>query len=120
MTVSGEWHLWIYCCSWTVFNRNEPLGHSEDNDEIIASAIDFLDGQALFGASVDPSAGTQFTFDLGGVLSTSPYDEDEGSEQWTLYQPDGLVLSLRADGAYSHSPSTADQNAERWLPAWKP
>ncbi|KLU06271.1 hypothetical protein RISK_001482 [Rhodopirellula islandica] len=37
-----------------------------------------------------------------------------------LYQPDGNVLSLRADGLYSYSLSTTKQDAEQWLPAWKP
>ena len=118
VTIRGQWHLWVYCCAWTIFNNSEQLAHSEDNDEAIASAIGFLDGQALIAATVDNSANSQFTFDLGGVLTTSPYDED--SEQWMLYQPDGMVLSLRADGHYSHSTSFTEHGAERWLPAWKP
>ncbi|WP_160311402.1 hypothetical protein [Rhodopirellula islandica] len=118
VTIRGDWHLWVYCCSWSILNDGQPVGTSEDDDAGIDDAVRSLDGQALTAFSADSQANSKFTFDLGGALSTSPYDAD--SEQWMLYQPDGNVLSLRADGLYSYSLSTTKQDAEQWLPAWKP
>ena len=117
VTVRGEWHLWVYCCNWSILNTDQIVGCSDDN-ESFGTATQFLDGQALTAAATDSSASSQFFFDLGGLLTTTPYDDD--SEQWMLYQPDGNVLSLRANGTYCYSPSNTDQNAEEWLPAWTP
>ena len=118
VTVRGEWHLWVYCCSWSILDDGKLIGTSEDNHAAIDSAISRLDGQALAMFSADSSAGSEFAFDLGGRLSTSPYDTD--SEQWMLFQPDGHVLSFRADSSYSYSSSTTKKDTEDWLPAWTP
>jgi hypothetical protein len=113
VTVRGDWHLWIYCCNWTVLDAGRSIGESENNDSF-ADATQLLDGQAFKSVSIEKSGNTRFTFDLDGTLETSPYDDF--SEQWMLYQPDGNVLALRADGKYSHSKSDADQETEVWLP----
>ncbi|MDB4743423.1 hypothetical protein OAF98_02965 [Planctomicrobium sp.] len=116
VTVRGEWHLWIYCCDWSILNAKQIVGFSDD-DASYCAATQFLDGQALTSVTVDSLASTRFSFDLGGLLTTSPYDD---SEQWMLYNPDGNVLSLRADGSYSYHPSNTVPNDEVWLPVWTP
>lgn len=30
--VHGEWHLWIYCCEWSLAWRDREIGHSESPD----------------------------------------------------------------------------------------
>lgn len=113
VTVRGQWHLWIYCCAWKIRNGDRLVGASDDDDSF-ADASQLLDGQALTDLSIDEPASCRFAFDLGGSLTTSPYDDN--SEQWMLYEPDGNVLTLRADGTYCHCPSNSSQDA--WSPAW--
>ncbi len=117
VTVRGQWHLWVYCCNWSIMKRDHIVGCSTDNDTVPAGT-QFLDGQILTNATTDSSFSSRFTFDLDGELTTRPRDAD--SEQWMLYQPDGNVLSLRGDGTYCHSPSNTEQEHEQWMPAWKP
>ena len=99
--VAGEWHLWIYCCEWTVASGSRVIGDSTTNRRAERAAR-FLDGQKLVEV-VMPARGarTTFRFDLGGVLETRPYDRR--SEQWLLYEPNGYVLIFRADRRCSYT-----------------
>jgi frataxin-like iron-binding protein CyaY len=54
-----------------------------------------------------------FEFDLGGRLETKPYDRT--SEQWLLYEPNGNVLTVRADKRYSYGPGDRQPSRESWL-----
>ena len=116
VTVHGEWHLWIYCCEWSIFNSGRLIGSSEDPSSF-ESATQFLDGQALTSTATESST-TTFTFDLGGTLTTKPFDEK--SEQWMFFQPDGFILTLRADGMYCFAPSNPKTQAVEWNPVWQP
>ena len=111
--VHGEWHLWIYCCDWSIRLGGKQIAHSESSDRRTERAVGVLDGQSLTRVSVDPSnARSVFEFDLDGSLLTWPYDKD--SEQWLLYEPSGYVLTVRADGRYSHQPGDTDLSQEQW------
>ncbi len=118
VTVHGEWHLWIYCCAWEVRTDGKRTGHSaldSSSKRPIERAARELDGQRLVRVSVDPAgAVTEFEFDLGSRLTTRPYDAE--SEKWLLYEPDGHVVTLRADGRYSHQPGSEPRDRERWHP----
>ena len=46
-------------------------------------------------------AQTIFEFDLGACLVTAPSGGDDNDEQWYLYEPGNIVLSLRADARYT-------------------
>lgn len=112
--VHGQWHLWIYCCRWSIHLHGRPIAHSESADQRIERAVTVLDGQQLTQVSIDPAdASSVFAFDLGGSLRTRPYDEM--SEQWLLYEPSGYVLTVRADGRYSHQPGDTRPDDEQWL-----
>ena len=116
--VKGRWHLWIHMCNWKCTENGIEIGQSESPDIVIKSVANFLDGQCLVSVDVDRNTKTTiFTFDLGGVLETYPYEFD-GSEmdwrdgedpisfdwdktdedQWMLFVPDENVLVLYADG----------------------
>ena len=74
-----------------------------------------LDGQILQAVSTtDHGKGWTFLFDLGATLETTPYDRT--SEQWTLYEPNNKVLSVRADRKYSYGRGERTPEKERWLP----
>jgi hypothetical protein len=67
----GEWHLWIYCCSWAIRQEGKPIAHSESSREVIRIACNVLHGQSLMAVEIVPVTGkTEFTFDLGGVMET--------------------------------------------------
>lgn len=113
--VRGDWHLWIYCCAWSLHYENRRLAHSESAKKRIEQSLHLLNGQALVAVSVEPSnARTLFTFDLGCTLRTWPYDAD--SDQWMLFEPSGNVLTVRADGRYSHAPGNSAPELHSWLP----
>jgi hypothetical protein len=116
VTVHGQWHLWIYCCHWSVTAQGKVIGDSTTK-EGVRHAAEELDSQKLVAASVDPLSGcSTFDFDLGARLSTWPYREAESSlyEQWMLYEPSGMVLSFRADGQYSHHPGNTPPEFKEW------
>jgi hypothetical protein len=109
VTVTGRWHLWIYCCNWSITLLDTEVAHSESSDDVIAFATDQLDGQKLLSVRRDGRPGTWvFAFDLGGELRTWPYDDDLSDEQWLLYERDsGNVLAVWADGQCSYDSSDA-------------
>jgi len=50
--VHGQWHLWIYCCSWRVLQGETQLAWSEDTNDVIGHATATLNGQELVDLSV--------------------------------------------------------------------
>jgi hypothetical protein len=113
VAVHGEWHLWIYCCNWSVFVDKRVVGDSSSRKGV-QRAADALDGQALVSAEIQVrGCRTVFEFDLGGRLVTRPYDRK--SEQWLLYTPSGKVLTLRADKQFSFTQGDGSEE-ERWQP----
>lgn len=116
ITPRGEWHLWIYCCNWRCLANGVEIARSDSADAEIAAAAAELDGQRLLAVIVEPQRGrSTFTFDLGGLLETSPYDDGQ-DEQWLLYHGSGDVFAYRADGHYSWGPSDKHPGDEVWLP----
>ena len=85
-----------------------------DHATRIERAARELNGQELQDVKVTGRrAGTVFIFDLGAELETKPYDRS--SEQWLLYEPDGRVLTWRADRKYQYgSGGRAPQNGKWW------
>lgn len=111
--VHGDWHLWIYCCQWKLWNKTKLRCNSESSSRSIRNALRDLNGQALTYVSVNPKNGaSEFGFDLGGRLETSRFDRQ--SEQWMLYEPSGRVLSIRADGKYLHKLSNVSDRKSDW------
>ena len=112
--VHGDWHLWIYCCDWGVFESGKIVGDCSSKSRIQKAAW-ALDGQKLVAVTIVPR-GTRsiFEFDLGGRLETRPYDRR--SEQWMLYCPSGRVLTFRADKMYSYGPGNRALKERNWRP----
>ncbi|MDQ0564127.1 hypothetical protein QO004_005945 [Rhizobium mesoamericanum] len=95
--IRGDWHLWIYCCSWQITANGEILATNEDTNEKMSKAAHFLDGQILVDVSPSGEEGkSRFEFDLGGTLETWP-DATDPADQWMLYHGHD-VWTLGADG----------------------
>jgi hypothetical protein len=111
--VHGEWHLWIYCCAWSIALDGWRAAHGESRDLRIDRAVAALNGQALTRVSVNPAdSSTVFEFDLGGTLRTWAYDET--SEQWILFEPAGTTFTLGPRGRYRRVRSDAEPKRTRW------
>ena len=114
--VQGQWHLWIYCCNWRVRQHGTQIAWSEDVNDVIGRATAKLNGQKLVEVSAAPNKAIYtFTFDLGGLLETWPYEDDDNDEQWTILTPTE-AFSVRADGTFSCGSSNTPPDLERWLP----
>lgn len=106
VVIRGDWHLWIYGCDWQILQGPSVLADSESDDVLIARACATLDGQALSEVKLDTEQfSTEFQFDLGGILRTSPFEKDEDDEdpmdQWLLFCQDKCVLTYCSDGTFT-------------------
>jgi hypothetical protein len=125
-TVGGQWHLWVYCCQWSLLLGDIQLAHSESDDATMHRALHVQDGQALTAVNVEPAGGaTHFTFDLGCSLLTCPDPPGTGGDtepavQWYLYERSGPVLAVRDDGCYEISDRREDSANDQWLPIGTP
>jgi len=108
----GQWHLWIYCCTWEVRDGQRRIG-DWSSSRSIERAARYLSGQKLISVTI-PYRGvrTAFNFDLGGCLETAPYDRS--SEQWMFYEPNGNVLTVRAGRRYSYEPAHTAGADTQW------
>lgn len=114
--VHGEWHLWIYCCDWEIRQNDRKIGHSESNDKKIDRACAVLNGQILTKVVVTPhTLQTDFFFDLGGHLRTTPY-QGKPYEMWNIRCPNGRYFCIRSDGKYTYRPGNTRRNEKHWLP----
>lgn len=125
--VHGEWHLWIYCCEWSLLLEDAQLAHNESDDITMNRALSVLNGQVLQAVDIEPVNGrTRFTFDLGCSLLTYPAPPgtyDDPVEQWMLYSRSGpglSVLNIRGDGTYSISDGRQKPGERHWLPIATP
>jgi len=109
VTVKGQWWLWALCSDWSLSlsDMPSPVGPTTSTRQK-REALGFLNGQKLLRATVDPStSATDMTFDLGAVLRLFDSVCDEG-DMYSLYKPDGNVLSIRTNGTFSHEQADHD------------
>lgn len=123
--VGGEWHLWVYCCEWSLLLENVQLAHNESDDVTMHRALHMLNGQILKGVDIEPADGrTRFTFDLGCSLLTYPAPSglygDKPVEQWTLHARSGPFLAIREDGKYWIGDRHQKPADKSWLPIATP
>jgi hypothetical protein len=103
VTVRGRWWLWLFGSKWTLDIRGLGAVRGSASAKRIEQALNFLSGQCLVHTEIDPTnSRTRFQFDLGATLDVR--DDDGATDIWSLYKPDGRVLSVRGDGAYSLGP----------------
>ena len=112
--VRGDWHFWLYCCDWRVLDESNKVVGDCSSKKGIDRAARFLNGQSIIAAKLVPRGmRTYFEFDLGGYLETNPYNRT--FEQWSLYEPNGKVLTVRADKHYSYQSGNTPPEKTKWL-----
>lgn len=112
VTVRGEWKLWIYCCYWKLTSTSGTRTTGASSIRKIEQATSELSGQKLASISIDDGTGfTRFEFDLGCELECRRFDRENEDELWSLYRPNGYVLSVHGNGTYRHQRGTdSEQN----------
>ncbi len=95
----GEHRLWVNMAEWLIFQDGARLAHSESDRETIGLAAATLDGQILLEARTEPNPlMTQLTFDLGGRLWVSRYQQWEPDHAlWQAANGD-IITALHASG----------------------
>ncbi|HAZ48599.1 MAG TPA: hypothetical protein DDW76_11390 [Cyanobacteria bacterium UBA11369] len=115
IVVRGEWHLWIYCCDWKIFQNGQYIADSESEDRLIEQALNYLDGQKPVSIEIEPTNDScSFQFDLGGLLETTSGDYEPLTNEWLLFDPSGFVLCYRNYGCYSYHPSNSSDESAIW------
>jgi hypothetical protein len=124
VNVRGDWHLWIWMCSWEILQNGKRIGSNRTLKENMDRVVYSLNGQKLVHFSMDRRGGEcKFEFDLGGVLATHSYSKsrsDRESDHWTLFLPSGRVLILRNNGMFSYHRSSRPARAGSWKPVSQP
>jgi hypothetical protein len=116
VSVRGDWHLWIYCCAWVIWQDGKHAAGSGSSNDEVDCACAFLNGQKIRGITIYPKTGeTLFSFDLGGAMLTWPMD-DAVIEQWSLRCPKDKILQFRSDGTFAYSDVNSPPNKEKFVP----
>jgi hypothetical protein len=117
VTIRGEWWFWLLSASWKLSVKG--YGKITDISPLkqMRRGLALLDGQILTGVSINPrTSATEMIFDLGAKLSIRRLSAQDDSDIWSLYQPNGHVLSVRADGKYHDDPGKTAPNQIEWKP----
>jgi len=104
--IHGEWHLWIYCCSWRLEQGEEILAASEDSQSKLEEAVKTLECLTLYSVELLPPAwDTILNFEQQVILRLfSVYSEDY--EHWILFTPNGDVINIGPGTHWSIEKST--------------
>lgn len=112
--VKGEYWLWLFICYWRLSFNGIKAASNRSPIRLRNKAVWKLDGQILTNVTVDSESGsTTFDFDLGAKLQVRSWERKSDDELWLLYKPDNYVLTVRADGFYTHSLRT-ENNEEKY------
>lgn len=116
--VHGDWHFWVYLCDWRISSQGQLLADHTSTRRTIKKATTELNGQALVQLTVEEDLISVLEFDLGGKLEIIPNAEhyDKTADLWFLYEPNGDVFTLRADGYYCHHPGNWKPEENIWQP----
>jgi len=104
----GEYQLQLCQCSWRIEFGDELGAGEEDSDDRINAAVGNLNGRVLTAVIFEqPSLSTTFTFGDTRLITFEIYTDPQvdGTEQWILFQPDNLALSVGPGSTWRLSPS---------------
>lgn len=105
VTIKGAWWLWLHSSFWRIELDGKVAASYASSRKKRDETFLALEGQRLTSTTINSRTGrTRFHFDLGGVLDCRRYSQQEEAPLWTLYEPEGNVLSVFSDGTYAHHP----------------
>lgn len=117
VTLRGDWLLWISDGYWKLSIKDFGVVTSASAYKPKSMALSRLEGQKLIGASVHAdTVATNLDFDLGAKLSIRRTRIKSDDDIWSLYKPNGYVLSVRSDGKYKDQLSETNPDQFEWKP----
>ncbi len=91
----GEWHLWIYMCSWRIVKEGLILTASNDSQESICRKIQELTQLKLIDFEiVNEFLDVNLLFEKHITISLFNCSTEEDSEHWMLFTPDYHALTV--------------------------
>ncbi len=106
LSTRGEWHIWIYMCSWRIDKNKTPLVGSNDSREKIELALQKANNKKLLKYEIlNDSLDAIFHFENKVTLSLFNTNTEEG-EHWLLFTPDKNVLTIGPSNSISYGPSS--------------
>jgi len=106
--LTGEWHLWVYCCEWEIIDQSAHLlVHSESSNAEIASVLAQVQEAAFTHFEYDFHSGEiELGFENGLLMTLIPNDEYyEDAEYLMIFSPGGYVLSFGPHKTVTYHPS---------------
>lgn len=102
----GEWHLWLYLCSWRIEKDGFMLVGSEDPQKKMTECVKQIEGCRLISFQILPyTLDVILTFEKGLILRLfsviSEDDENTDSPHWILYLPGNQVVEAGPGGRWS-------------------
>lgn len=101
VSLVGEWHLLIDHAAWEIWTEAGGLITSAGfDDAYLRLCLEDLDGQYLISANPGSQPASRvLAFDLGGQVILRPTGSAE-EDQWLLFGPNGLIITLGSDGGF--------------------
>jgi hypothetical protein len=85
----GEWHLWIYQCSWEVYQNKILIAHTESSkDEIDSALLELANKRFTSFTLLNEFFDADLTFEN---MTLRLLHRKEG-EQWLLFTPENKTL----------------------------
>jgi hypothetical protein len=116
----GSWSLWVSSAAWRIEDDAHVIVACEDPRPAIAERIPVLQGRRITAVSVTKPA-LQAVFDFDGVrllvfpahsslsltMGSSDHPSATAAEhgQWSLWRPEGDILSVLPDSTWTTEPS---------------
>lgn len=105
--INGDWELTIDSAYWRMSMKGAPLASSSSTQVKKNRAIAEIRGQKFSVVEMGLNGRTKFKFDLGGELEVWRVARESRERLWSLYKPNGYVLTVRGNGEIEHSKSSA-------------
>lgn len=115
--VAGEWHFWIYMCTWRLLNESDNVLESTDtasNKHLPSQLEDFLRGRVFRGVRPDDPAGLMIDFDQDLCIQLKAMPQMQEEPLLMVYFGEEKVLSLRGDRHFAYEPASAKFGEEQW------
>jgi hypothetical protein len=88
----GQWHFWLYQCSWTIKHNENIMVTSNDERELIAEYINSLKFSRLESITFNDLGELDITLSKGYRIFTYISNLDD-VEEWMLFMSDLRVIS---------------------------
>jgi hypothetical protein len=100
VNVHGEWHLWLYMCSWRLESDKEIIIACEDEPEKIKKLLTEISWTEVSSVSLSqPSLDLEITFHNQCKIRTFSVNasDDHETQQWIFFTPQLVSISAKGN-----------------------